>query len=110
MRFMGKEYAGQIVLEYPVISFVAGKETIWFNGDDNLVFRRHQIVPVRFNKNNPTDAKIDIFVSIWSDTLIYASIALLIWLIVFIHPDIAPRRSVFQFLIRRPFIRLIKSI
>jgi hypothetical protein len=104
---MGKSYDGQLAHEYPVISFPAGNNTIWFNGSDNLLFRRHVTVPVRYNKNNPTDAKVDVFFSIWADTLIPGIIALLLWLIIFLHPDIVPRRSIFLFIGQWPFLRLI---
>ena len=33
---------------YSVIWFMAGKDTVWFNGRNNILFEENQIVPVRY--------------------------------------------------------------
>src|SRR5918993_435322 len=74
MSFVGKEYTGQIAHVYSVIKFSANGQTIWFNGNDNVLFKPGETVPVRYSRNNPKDARINIFASVWGDTLIYGGI------------------------------------
>src|SRR5262247_1442161 len=70
MGFIGKEYSGQIVHVYSVIRFPAGGDTVWFNGNDNIFFTPGERVPVRYAIDNPKDARIDFFVSVWGDTVV----------------------------------------
>ena len=93
MRFVGKEYSGQLVRQYAVIRFFVGKDTFWFHGVDNMVFDKGQTVPVRYRKENPSDAHVNGFSGIWIEPLIYASPFLLVLIIVFLHPDLVPRQS-----------------
>lgn len=106
MGFTGKTYAGQIIKVYSVISFVAGGDTVWFNGNDNVLYKEGEPVPVRYQRNHPADARINIFGSIWGDTIVYAGIPLIILLIVFIHPAIIPRKAYFIFNSRKPFLHV----
>ncbi len=79
MCFMGKAQEGQLVRVYPVIKFSSdGTDTVFFNGNDDLQFKRGDIVPVRFKTVDPTDAKIDQFTGIWMDTIVSAAIPLII--------------------------------
>jgi hypothetical protein len=107
MCFMGKAQEGQLVRVYPVIKFSSdGQDTVFFNGNDDLEFKRGDIVPVRFQKNDPTDARINRFAGIWVDSIINASVPLLILLITFLHPDIIPRKS--KIVVgKKPFIKFV---
>jgi hypothetical protein len=105
MGFVGKEYSGQIVHVYSVIRFRTGKDTIWFNGNDNILFKPGERVPVRYVLNNPKDARINYFVSVWGDTVVYGGIPTLIILIAYLHPLIVPKRSRIHLNFKRPYIQ-----
>jgi hypothetical protein len=108
MGFIGKAYAtDQIVHVYSVIKYPVGKDTFWFNGNDNIFFQRGELVPVRYRVNDPSDARIDIFSSIWGDTIVYGGIPLLILLISFIHPQIVPYRSRVLLHFKPPFLKVV---
>jgi hypothetical protein len=107
VRFTGKEYSGQMTHEYAVVTFKTGTQTIWFNGYDNVLFPRRQVIPVLYQPNNPADARIDVFVAIWADTLVYACIPAVILMVLFLHPAIIPRQSKIRLMAKRPFIRLV---
>ena len=107
VHFTGKEYSGQMVHEYAVVTFTAGKNTIWFNGYDDVLFPRKQVIPVLYQRDNPEDARIDVFVAVWADTLIYACIPAAIILVLFLHPAIIPRRAKIRLMAKRPFIGLV---
>ena len=106
MRFVGKSLAGQITHSYSVISFFAGHDTIWFNSDDNIIYEVGETVPVRYQKDNPSDARVNIFADVWGDTLVYGAAPLLIVLMIFLHPKGIPRQSKFRLSSKKPFIRI----
>ena len=93
MGFVGKSYAGQIVHVYSAIKYPVGKDTLWFNGNDNILYQPGEIVPVRYQIGNPSEARINIFTSLWGDTIVYGGIPLIIVLISFIHPQIFPYKA-----------------
>ena len=107
MCFMGKAQEGQLVRVYPVIKFSSdGIDTVFFNGNDDLQFKRGDMVPVRFKISDPTDAKINQFTGIWMDTIVSAAIPLIIILIIFLHRDIIPKRS--KIIIgKKPFVKFV---
>jgi hypothetical protein len=107
MCFVGKSYSGQIAHVFSVINFMRGKDTIWFHSNDNILFRRGEIVPVRYQRQDPDDARVDIFVSIWGDTLGYGGVLLLIVMIMFLHPEVVPRGSKLLLITKKPFIKLL---
>jgi hypothetical protein len=109
MGFVGKSYTGQIQHYYSVISFQANNDTIWFNGNDNIFFKEGELVPVRYQKHQPSEARVDIFPSMWGDTLVYGGIPVLILLVLYLHPHIFPRNTRFRFSSRKPFIHLIQK-
>src|ERR1700730_8109361 len=74
MGFVGKSYSGQIAHVYSVIKFIAGKDTIWFNGNDNILYQPGEVVPVRYQRDNPSEARIDVFPGMWGDTIVYGGI------------------------------------
>jgi hypothetical protein len=106
MCFMGKTQNGQFSSTYPVIKFSSnGKDTIFFNGNDGMECKRGDLIPVRFQKKNPADARVNEFTGIWVDTIVYAGIPFTILLIIFFHPDLIPRKS--KIVIgKKPFIQL----
>ena len=95
---------------YPVIQFKAGKDTVEFNGNINLDVNPGEIVSVRYQKNDPSDAKINRVICIWGDTLAYSFFPILVLLIVYFIPDrfdpIIPKKSKIL-LGKKPLIRII---
>lgn len=107
MSFIGKRFSGQMDDVYSVIWFMAGKDTVWFNGRNNIFFKEGETVPVRYQRDYPTDAKLDIFLALWGDTLIYGGLPLLVLLIIFFHPHIIPYSSKIRPLLKKPFIEIV---
>ena len=95
MYFLGHGNLGSVlgISTYPVIWFKTGHDTIYFNGNVNIPLKEGEQVSVRYQKNNPADAKINTFSCIWGDSLAYELGPLLIFIIVFFHPDLVPRKS-----------------
>lgn len=92
MCFMGKTLNGQFSSTYPVIKFATPKgDTIFFNGLEQAEYQPGERVPIRYQKNNPNDARINGFAGIWQDTLIYALVPFVLLLMVLLHPEIIPR-------------------
>jgi hypothetical protein len=95
MYFTGHGNLGSVlgISTYPVIWYKVGKDTIYFNGNVNIPLKEGERVSVRYQKNNPDDAKINTFSCIWGDSLAYGLGPLLIFIIVFFHPDLVPKKS-----------------
>ena len=94
MCFMGKSLNGQFSSTYPVIKFNTPKgDTIFFNGLEQAEYQPGERVPIRYQKNNPIDARINQFAGIWQDTLIYALVPFVMLLMLLLHPEIIPRHS-----------------
>jgi hypothetical protein len=95
LYFIGHGNFGSVlgISTYPVIRFTSGEDTIYFNGNVNIPLKPDEKVPVRYRRNNPTDAKINEFSSIWGDTLAYMLGPFLIFLVVFFHPDLVPKKA-----------------
>lgn len=107
MRFMGKTISGQITSVYPVISFLAANDTVWFNGTDNEL-APGAMVPVRYRKDDVHDARINSLSGIWMDSIIIAGIPTIMLLLIYLHREIFPRGT--RFMIgRRPFIRVLRE-
>jgi len=107
MGFIGKSYTGQLVHNYSVISFQVGKDTIWFNGNDNIFFKKGEAVPVRYQKSDPNEVRLNIFPSMWGDTIVYGGIPVAILLLLFLHPHIFPRRTKFRLSGKKPFVQVV---
>ena len=45
---------------------------------------------VRYREANPSNARLDTFLAIWGDTVVYGGILELVLLVVFFHPQIVP--------------------
>ena len=95
MYFTGHGNLGSVlgISTYPVIWFKAGRDTIYFNGNVNIPLKEGEQVPVRYQSNNPADAKINIFSCIWGDSLAYGLGPFLIFWVIFFHPDLVPKKS-----------------
>ena len=109
MSFMGKTLNGQFSSEYAVIRFTSnGKDTVFFNAAEGVSLQPYEQVPVLYYKNDMPGARVASFQGLWVDTVIYASIPLVILLIIFFHPDIIPRNSIIQ-VGKKPIIQLINN-
>lgn len=106
-RFTGKDYLGQLSREFAVIKFCVGKDTVWFHSLDNQLFDKGEIVQVRYQESNPSDARVNTFAGLWVDTLIIASPFFLVVLIAYLHPDLVPRRSKIYLDNKSPFLRVV---
>lgn len=103
--FAGNGFAGDQVREdYSVISFRAGGREIWFNGLGNIRYKSGQPIPVRYQPDDPYDARIDLFPAIWGDTLVYSGIPVFMLLVAFLHPKVVPWGSRVRLTLRRPFL------
>jgi len=90
---------------YAYISFEANRDTFYFQGmDDN--FAPGDIVPLRYQKNNPEDARVATFYSLWGKTIAYCGAPLIFWIICFFAPDIVPKRSKIR-VGKKPFLKVI---
>jgi hypothetical protein len=110
MYFTGHGNLGSVlgISSYPVIWYKAGKDTIYFNGNVNIPLKEGEQVSVRYQKNNPDDAKINTFSCIWGDSLAYELGPLLIFIIVFFHPDLVPKKT--RILLgTKPFIKFVEQ-
>jgi hypothetical protein len=108
MYFTGHGNLGSVlgISTYPVIWFKAGKDTLYFNGNVNIPLKEGERVSVRYQKNDPNDAKINTFSCIWGDSLAYELGPLLIFIIVFFHPDLVPKKS--RILLgRKPLVKFV---
>ncbi|MBE7170554.1 MAG: hypothetical protein INR73_08185 [Williamsia sp.] len=105
--FTSKEYLGQLPRQFAVIKFYVNKDTIWFHGIDNQLFAKGQPVQVRYQRSNPSDARVDNFKGLWIDTLIYISPALLVIIIAYLHPDLVPRGSKIRINRKKPFLWIV---
>jgi hypothetical protein len=109
MDFVGHGNLGSVfgISTYPVIRFKHGGRTLYFNGNVNIPLKENQPVSVRYHESDPEDAKINEFSSIWGDTLAYTLGPLLIFLVIFFHPDLVPKDARILLEMRRPWIRFI---
>jgi hypothetical protein len=108
MAFETRGTAGdQLPLTYSLIYFSHGKDIIWFNGVPGLRLKTGQLVPVRYQTRDPADAKIDLFIALWGDILVYGGVPFLILLVAFLHPDVIPYRSRVRLTRKRPFIFIL---
>jgi hypothetical protein len=90
---------------YAYVSFEAGRDTFYFQGMDDD-FTRGDVVPVRYQKKNPEDARVATFYSIWGKTIAYCGAPLIFWIICFFAPDIVPKGSKIR-IGKKPFLKLI---
>lgn len=109
VSFTGKDQAGQFVHVYAVVTFRANDSLFWFNGPDNMLYEEGTPLPVLYQPDHPADARINSFLSVWGDLLVYTGIPLLLLLILYIHPEIIPWRSRIRFSSARPYVSLFPA-
>jgi hypothetical protein len=111
MCFVGHGNLGSVlgISTYPVIEFKTGKDSFSFNGNVNIPFKNGEIVPVRYQRDNPVDAKINLFTCIWGDTLAYELTPFLILMVIFFHPDLIPRKAKISMGRQKPYIKLVAA-
>ncbi len=90
-----------------LIWFMNGKDTVWFEEPGYLNSKEGEKVAVRFQKSDPSDAKVDTFRIIWGGTVIYGGIPVLILLVLFLHPHVIPYHVRMRFTRKKPFIQLL---
>lgn len=94
-----------------VILFMAGKDSVNFEAPDNLALKEGEAVPVRYHEDDPTDARVNHFLRIWGDTIVYGLWPVLVLLILYCIPEsldpVIPRKS--KILVsRKKLIEIIK--
>ncbi|MDQ6610326.1 MAG: DUF3592 domain-containing protein [Bacteroidota bacterium] len=90
---------------YAYISFVAGRDTVYFQGKDDA-FKEGDLVSVRYQAKEPEDAKVATFWSLWGNTLAYCGVPLIFWVICFFAPDIVPKGA--KVLVgHKPFLKVV---
>ncbi len=87
MRFFGRTIEVQGTSEHAVFKFTTGKDTIFFNGNFDLVYKTGEPVSIRYQKNNPRDARVNSFAGTWLDTVLYILPQLLILSILYFTPE-----------------------
>jgi hypothetical protein len=109
MYFTGHGNLGSAlgISSYPVIWFVVGKDTIYFNGNVNIPLKEGEKISIRYQRSNPQNAKMNIFTSIWGDTMAYMTGPLLFFLVIYFHPDLVPKKAKVLIGRKKPWIKFI---
>ena len=93
---------------YAFVSFAVNKDTFYFQGLDDD-YKGGEIVPLRYQKKNPEDAKIIGFFSLWGKTIAYCGAPLIFWVICLFAYDIFPKNSSIR-IGKKPFLKLIHPV
>jgi len=111
MCFTGHTLTSLGTSSHPVILFTVGKDSIFFNGNSNLDITPGSPVPVRYQKDNPSDARIDNAISLWGDTLAWSLYPFLVLLVLYLTPSrlapLVPSGAQIRLDNRSPFIHII---
>lgn len=106
--FMGKTLNGQFSSEYAVIKFTStGNDTVFFNAAEGVQLQPGEQVQILYHKDDMAAARVANFQGLWVDTTIYASIPLILILVIFFHPGIIPKKS-FVVIGKKPFMQLLE--
>jgi hypothetical protein len=110
LYFIGHGNLGSVlgISTYPVIWFRSGRDTIYFNGNVNIPLRPEEKVSIRYQRNDPSDAKVNTFSCIWGDSLAYELGPFLILLVIYFHPDLVPKKSKIL-LGKKPFVKFLET-
>jgi len=108
VQFTGHGNLGSVlgISTYQVILFKAGRDSILFNGNVDAGLKNNEPIEIRYQPGDPTDARMNTFMSLWGDTMAYSLGPILVFLAVFFSNEIIPRRSQVQ-VGANPFIKLI---
>ena len=97
---------------YSVIRYNANGDSLFFNSNLDLGLQPDEKVSVLFQKNHPSDAMVNSFLSIWAETLIYLLFPILVLAVLFFTPErlhpIIPRKSKIIFG-GWPFVKIMKA-
>ena len=93
-----------------VILFIAGRDSIHFNAPATLPFEQDEPVPVRYVSDNSSNARVNTFLRIWGDAIVYGIWPVLVLLVIYLMPEsldpLVPRKSKIQ-LGRKSFIKIV---
>jgi hypothetical protein len=93
------------------VLFYTGRDSVEFISNTYFKLPDGTPVPVRYQKDHPGDARVDLFVCIWGDTLVFILLPLGIWLVLLLTPNrfdpLIPWGAKVQLTWRKPFIRVI---
>jgi hypothetical protein len=78
---------------YPVVQFTVDQKIITAYGDYNLPYAEGDLYPIRYNRYNPENTRLNTFLGCWIDTLIWCTIFTVIVSIVFLVEGIVPRNK-----------------
>jgi hypothetical protein len=110
MGFEGRGTAGeQFPLTYSYVYFQPGVTLIYFAAPPGLGYRHGDPVPVRYLPDKVTDARVNSFLGLWGDVLVYGGIPEFILLICFLHRRLVPWGSRVRLTAGRPFIRIFTN-
>lgn len=110
VAFQGKEITGQLQRHYSVLLFLTNNsDTVFFNTADNELYAPGSRLSIYYHPQNPGDAHVANFTGTWMEPVIYSCIALIIIFILFIHPDIVPRKTQLLINDRPPFLKIHKK-
>lgn len=111
MCFTGHTLGTLGISSHPVILFRAGDDSIFFNGNSGMGYRKGDLVPVRYHTDNPYDARIDSTISIWGDTFAWALYPFLVIMVLYLTPrrlqPLIPPGAHIRLTIKKPFIKII---
>lgn len=107
VSFTGKDQAGQFMHTYAVVTFRVNDSLYWFKGPDNMLYPEGTSIPVLYQPARPSDARIQSFLSVWGDLLVYAGIPFLLLFMLFIHPEIIPWKKKIRLQLATPWIAVV---
>jgi hypothetical protein len=107
--FEGRGSAGeQIKLSYSFIYYMYENRKIWFEGPGNMPLKEGAVVPIRYQINNPADAKVDTFYGLWADLAVYCGEPLVMLIFIFLNRGIFPPGSRIRLMFKKPFLLIVK--
>lgn len=74
------------VTAHLVVLFQVGGDSVWFNAETRLGNVGERI-PVRYQRNDPSDARVDVPLAIWGDTVVNSLLPVGVMLILFLTPN-----------------------
>jgi hypothetical protein len=89
------------------IYFKHGKDTVVIKEPGRLRMKIGDLVPVRYLPHHPAGAKVAMFRTLWGSSVVYGGIFFCILLVIFLHPEIVPRRARLKLTYKRPFIQIV---
>lgn len=94
---------------YSNLYFYYNNKQIWLHGPGNIQLPEGTPVSIRYQVDNPNDAKADTLIGLWGNTIIYGGIILLLLSVVIIPATVIPRGNKIFLHYKKPFIRLIEN-